>query len=247
MKRSEAEAIYDAGRKAVVDALMRFARHGHEQADEAQGNGRGDAEDEGRDLPERRQGVTLISASGEHLPAIVLDRAGDSLGLVVMIPVEPFSESDLEGMMLEFTIRGGHVLLGGQFACENHAEPEVLRLNGANVVEVISQREFVRVPLNRTVLLRRLDRDEDPIEGETVNLSAGGLLFDQPLGFEVDERVRFAIALPQGRPVRGEGRIVRQDDYGRPAVVFDSIGAGDRERLQEFLHSHELHGGFAPR
>ena len=186
-------------------------------------------------LPERSQTVTLTPAGGKGLPARVLERGPDSLLVAIMVPIEPLSRRQLDGLVLEFVAPQGRVSLSGTVTIENPAEPDVLRIDGPRSIEVLQEREYVRIRAARPAVVYG-GKDAMPIQSFTVDLSGGGFLLAGPDSLKIGEEVNFRITLTPGvLQISGVGKVVRVDREGRRAVEFGSISELDRRRLIRFI------------
>jgi hypothetical protein len=186
-------------------------------------------------LPERAQTVTLVPGGGGGLPARVLELGTDTLLVAVMVPVEPFSQRQLDGMVLEFVGTQGRVRLNGTASLENPSEPDVVRIDQPRSIEVLQEREFVRVKVSRPAVVSSR-RDPNPIESFTIDLSGGGFLLAGPASLKIGDEVRFQLNVTPGELViAGTGRVVRVDNMAHRAIAFESISELDRRRLIRFL------------
>jgi hypothetical protein len=186
-------------------------------------------------LPGRSETVTLNIAAGGRIPARVIDSATGTLLVAVMVPTKPFSPSDLDGLVLEFNSTRGRVRLRGTAIVEDPKEPDVLRIQNPRSIEVLQEREYVRIHSARPVLVYA-GGDRLQIQSYTVDLSGGGCLLAGPDTLKVGEELQFQLTLTAGvLPVSGKGRVVRIDNQGRRAVVFEEISDLDRRRLVRFI------------
>jgi PilZ domain-containing protein len=186
-------------------------------------------------LPERAQSVTLVPADGKGLPARVLERGAETLLVAIMVPIEPLSQRQLDGMVLEFVGTQGRVRLSGTASLDNPSEPDVVRIDQPRSIEVLQEREFVRVKTSRPAVVSSR-RDPNPIESFTIDLSGGGFLLAGPASLKIGDELRFQINLTPGELViGGTGRVVRVDSMGHRAIAFESISELDRRRLIRFL------------
>jgi PilZ domain len=187
------------------------------------------------DLPERTQTVTLVPARGETIPARVLDSKPDVLLVAIMVPIQPLSHAQLEGMTLQFVAPRGRVRLTGTISIDDPADPDVLRLENPRSVEVVQEREYVRINSTRPVLVYG-GPDKIPVQSFTVDLSGGGILLAGPDSLKIGDEVEFQLTLTPGvLLIGGKGRVVRIDDRRRRAVEFTSISELDRRRLIRFI------------
>jgi hypothetical protein len=186
-------------------------------------------------LPERAQTVTLVPAGGKGLPARVLERGQDTLLVAIMVPTEPLSRRQLEGLVLEFVGTQGRVRLSGTATQEDPSDPDVLRIDQPRSIEVLQEREYVRVKTSRPAVITSR-RDPMPVESFTIDLSGGGFLLAGPASLKIGDELRFQLNLTPGELVIGGiGRVVRVDSMGHRAIAFESISELDRRRLIRFL------------
>ena len=111
----------------------------------------------------------------------------------------------------------------------------MLTLTAPRSVEVLQEREYVRIRSARPVLVYAA-REGMRIQSFTVDVSGGGLLLAGPDTLAIGEELTFSLTLTPGvTPVSGRGRVVRVDPQGRRAVEFESISDLDRRRLVRFI------------
>lgn len=186
-------------------------------------------------LPGRTQTVTLAPPGGGCIPARVLASAPEALLVAIMVPTEPLTRSQLEGLVVEFTDSQGRVRLVGTASIENPAEPDVLRVAHPRSVEVLQEREYVRIKSARPALVYG-PPDQVPIQSYTVDVSGGGFLLAGPDTLKLGDEVHFQLTLTPGALViGGTGKVVRVDAHGRRGVEFESISEVDRRRLIRFI------------
>jgi hypothetical protein len=186
-------------------------------------------------LPERFDTVTLAVPSGERIPARVLERSAEALAVAIVVPMKSLSARELKGMVLEFEGARGRARLRGDFEIPDHSEPDVLHVTGPYSVEVLQEREFVRIKSARPVLVYA-GGDRMQIRSYTVDLSGGGFLLAGPDTLKVGEEVKFQLTLTPGdNAISGTGKVVRTDSRGRRAVEFEGISDFDRRRLVRFI------------
>lgn len=186
-------------------------------------------------LPGRAQTVTIAPSGGKPLPARVLASAPEALLVAIMVPIEPLTPTQLEGLALEFTDSQGRVRLVGTASIENPAEPDVLRIDHPRSVEVLQEREYVRIKSARPALVYGLP-DQSPIQSYTVDVSGGGFLLAGPDTLKIGDEVHFQLTLTPGvLVIGGTGKVVRVDAQGRRGVEFESISEMDRRRLIRFI------------
>jgi hypothetical protein len=184
-------------------------------------------------LPKRFDAVTIVRPSGERIQAQVAARDADSLLVALMFRAErPLDEGPLEELALEFTSPRGRVSMRGTVTLQ---ERELLRFSALHSIEVIQQREYVRIQSTRPVLVIATS-SAGTIQTYSMDLSGGGILLAGPPTLEVGEQVRFKLTLAKGSPpIAGVATVVRTDSQGRRALCFDEIAAGDHRRLVRFI------------
>jgi c-di-GMP-binding flagellar brake protein YcgR len=121
------------------------------------------------------------------------------------------------------------------------------------VLETVQRRAHVRYQFDWPIHFRRLDpATREPrgkaAGGTTVNVSAGGLLFESDTTVDLDEELELTLPLSGGDGVKMLGVVVRvrqvdEEDSGRNggldhtevAVKFTRITALDQERIVRFI------------
>lgn len=181
-------------------------------------------------LPESREHVVLCLAAGERLPGRVTERKGSCVLVAFITPFEG-RRRDVKGLVLEYTNPCGRVRLTGRTALVGTHGDRLLRLDKPELIEVVQDREYVRVEVECPA---RLVSQERCFETSTIDLSAGGMLIADPLELNFGESVEFQLTLVPGTaPVLGTARVVRfAGDL--PAVEFTSVSDADRWRLLRF-------------
>jgi hypothetical protein len=186
-------------------------------------------------LPERGQDVTLVPRGGKGINARVLECGPDSLLVAIMVPIGPLSAKQLEGMVLEFVSPNGRVRLSGTTTIEDPSDPDVLRIEAPRSIEVLQEREYVRIRSARPALVYA-GPNKGPVESYTVDLSGGGFLLAGPDTLKIGDDVHFTITLEPGKlQIKGTGEVVRVDRQGRRAVAFKSITELERRDLIRFI------------
>jgi len=186
-------------------------------------------------LPDRGEAVAISTATGGQIPSRVIGRDADSLLVAMLVPTRPFTPRELEGLVLLFNNPRGRIRLTGSFSIPDEREPDVLRLLAPRFVEVLQEREYVRINAARPVLVYRVG-DQMEVPSYTVDVSGGGLLLAGPDSLKPGDEVHFRLTLQPGTPpVAGKGRVVRIDPQGRRAVAFEQITELDRRRLVRFI------------
>jgi hypothetical protein len=186
-------------------------------------------------LPGVSEPVVLAIGGAGRIPARVLERGEDMLVVAITVPSRPFSADQLEGLVLEHSSARGRMRLRGSFVTQDPAEPDLVRIDSPRSLEVLQEREYVRIKSARPVLVYD-DRDRNQVQSFTVDVSGGGLLLAGPDTLRVGDEVKFRLTLTPGvLPVSGTGKVVRIDRQGRRAVEFESISDLDRRRLVRFI------------
>jgi hypothetical protein len=184
------------------------------------------------ELPQRSDVVTLVRPSGERLQARIAERQDGVLLVALMFrPEHPLQQSRLDEIVLEFTNTSGRIRLRGTVTLEDR---ELLRFRDLHSVEVIQDREYVRVQASRPVMVSA--GSQRPIQTLSVDLSGGGMLLAGPSTLKTGERIQFRLTTAKDSPpIAGSATVVRVDSKGHRAVCFDEIGEGDHRRLVRFI------------
>ncbi len=186
-------------------------------------------------LPGHGDLLTLATTSGERIPARVIERGVNTLLITITVPVGSLEEGQIEGMIVEFTAPHGRVRLQGRISFESPAEPDLLRIDSPRSIEVLQEREYVRIDAARPVLIYS-GIDLPQVQSYTVDISGGGFLLAGPDTLRIGQEVQFLLTLtPDVRPISGKAKVVRIDSRGRRAVAFDTISDLDRRRLIRFI------------
>ncbi len=186
-------------------------------------------------LPVRSDPVLLSLPGGERIPARVLESSPETLRLATLLSASALSPADLAGLMVEYGSPRGRVRLTGAQAFKDPSEPDVITVTGPLTVDVLQERDFVRVSSARPVLVY-MGADREQIQSYTVDLSGGGLLLAGPDTLQMGEQVDFRLTVSQDSPpITGVGKVVRIDAKGRRGVCFSDISEGDRRRLVRFI------------
>jgi hypothetical protein len=186
-------------------------------------------------LPAAGDDVILSNSGGGRIPARVTACGPSSLTVAIMVPSKPLSESQLAALVLDYSDARGRVRLRGAAVVVDPSEPDLLRLDDPQSIEILQQREFVRVQTARPVALSS-PRDALHIDTYTVDLSGGGFMLAGPDSLKVGFDVSFRLSLGEDvLPITGKGMIVRIDRRGRPAVTIEDISDLDQRRLVRFI------------
>jgi hypothetical protein len=179
----------------------------------------------------------LTTPVGSHIPVRVFERGGDFLMLVLMLDDgEELGQEALEPLVLEYVSTRGVVRFEGQAVLQ---ERDLVRFEVSSDPEVTQRREFVRVPALQSVVVGD-DLSAVKIDGKAIDLSGGGMLLSGGDRLELDSLVRFRVSLGAGaHEIEGRARVVRADDQGRRALVFEEISEDDRQRLIHFVFERQ--------
>ncbi|MBV9604823.1 MAG: PilZ domain-containing protein [Solirubrobacterales bacterium] len=179
----------------------------------------------------------LTTPVGSHIPVRVFERGGDFLMLVLMLDDGNELDQDaLEPLVLEYVSTRGVVRFEGQAVLQ---ERDLVRFEVSTAPEVTQRREFVRVPSLQAVVLGD-DVGSVRVDGKAIDLSGGGMLLSGGDRLALDSVVRFRISLGAGaHEIEGRARVVRADDEGRRALVFEQISEDDRQRLIHFVFERQ--------
>jgi PilZ domain-containing protein len=179
----------------------------------------------------------LTTPVGSHIPVRVFERGGDFLMLVLMLDDgEELGQDALEPLVLEYVSARGVVRFEGQAVLQ---ERDLVRFEVSAAPEVTQRREFVRVPAVQNVLLDD-GLSSVRFDGKALDLSGGGMLLSGGDRLELDSVVRFRLGLGVGVPeIEGHARVVRADDEGRRALVFEQISQDERQRLIHFVFERQ--------
>ena len=184
-------------------------------------------------LPKRGTAVTLVRASGERIQGRVAEGDADSLLIGVMFRTEsPLREGSLDDIVLEYAANRGRVRVRGTVTLQ---DSDLLRFRELCSIEVLQEREYVRVKATRPVMVAT-GGSQGTVQSYSVDLSGGGMLLAGPNTLKIGERVQFRLTTaPGGAPIMGSGTVVRTDSRGHRAISFDDIGEGDHRRLVRFI------------
>jgi len=185
-------------------------------------------------LPAHGDTVTLIPSSGSKIPARVIESAPGTLLVAITVPVEPLSASQLQALAVEFQGPTGRVHLTGTASVEDPSDPDVLRIDDPRSIDVVQEREYVRIRSARPALVFG-GPDLVQIDSCTVDVSGGGFLLAAD-ALKVGDQVHFKLDLTAGDPpVCGTGKVVRIDPAGHRGIAFEEISDLDRRRLVRYI------------
>jgi hypothetical protein len=173
----------------------------------------------------------LTTPDGEQVPVRVFER-GDQLVLVLMLEAgEDLQHGSTEPLSLEYVSTRGLIRFSGEATLEGR---DLVRFRVAAEQEVVQRREFVRVDAVQPVVLA-IGPYGEAINTHAIDVSGGGMLVTGP-DLPLDSSVRFSLHLGANlAPIEGRAHVVRNDEQGRRALVFDDISSADRQRLIHFV------------
>jgi hypothetical protein len=177
----------------------------------------------------------LTTPAGEQVPVRVFER-GDQLVLVLMLEAgEDLQSGSTEAVSLEYVSTRGLIRFSGEAVLEGR---DLVRFTVAAEGEVVQRREFVRVDAVQPVVLA-IGTHGEQINTHAIDVSGGGMLLTGP-DLPLASAVRFSLHLGAHlAPVEGRAHVVRNDDQGRRALVFDDISSADRQRLIHFVFERQ--------
>ncbi len=186
-------------------------------------------------LPERSETVTIIPGVGEKLPARVLESAPDAIVVAILVPAARLSPRKLEGLVLEFLSQQGRVRLSGTATIDDPSDPDVVRIARPRSIEVLQEREFVRIRSARPVLVY-MGADRTQVQSFTVDISGGGFLLAGPETLRMGDEIQFLLTIVEGEmPVSGTGKVVRVESGGRRGIELTDVTELERRRLVRFI------------
>ena len=173
----------------------------------------------------------LTTPGGEQVPVRVFER-GDQLVLVLMLEAgEELQPDSSEPLSLEYISTQGLIRFSGEATLEGR---DLVRFRVAAEPEVVQRREFVRVDAVQPVVLA-IGHHGEQISTHAIDVSGGGMLLTGP-DLPLDSSVRFSLNLGANlAPIEGRAHVVRNDEQGRRALVFDDVSSADRQRLIHFI------------
>ena len=175
------------------------------------------------------------------LPATVEATTATTLTVALAVPDTRIHRLDGSEVAVECTSARGIQRFGGRVVLKGRADVFDIEVGGD--MERIQRREWARVG---TVIPIRVELVGEPDvaigdgQTQTLNLSGGGVLINDPwrLPLGVDARVEITIE-PSQPPVRALARVVRDAGPERRGLRFDDIEPQDSERLMRYVRERE--------
>jgi hypothetical protein len=160
-------------------------------------------------------------------------------GVAIALPSDGKAEYDLpQGISLDVewvTPRGLMRVRGRSAGPRSNGLPGVA-VELAGEPEIFQRRDFVRAATVVEVLAHRVGAFADPVQGNTIDVSGGGLQAALPgLRAGVDDRLEIELALPEEEPIRAEARVIRSSADHLFSLVFEQIEPKEQERLIRFV------------
>ncbi len=195
--------------------------------------------------------VSVQGQSGEQVAAIVKEISWDSVWLKLQSRgSEPaFRQSD--EVQINYWDEGATIYSWVGSVLEiNGTDDKRLCLAVSEKVNIIRRKSFrtrARVPFSFTIIdaTRSNLVGERVRDGETENISAGGLLFQGDLALEVGDRLALTLHLSSSQQVEAAGWVVRSEPVGQEepstywtALRFLELTTEEQNLLLDFLRSY---------
>jgi hypothetical protein len=162
-------------------------------------------------------------------------------------------------LMIEFVNDDGIARMHGRLDVPQYrrgagggfGEHHTVRFAHRGSPQLLKRREYVRATVDLPLTLEAVGADEEGVtstHAHALDLSGGGMLIKGLTCPRVDSQLRFALELGDGEePVRGTGRVVRQETADRFGLQFIDIAQPDAVRLMHlaFEMSREQRRRFA--
>ena len=175
------------------------------------------------------------------LPATVEATTATTLTVALAVPDTRIHRLDGSEVAVECTSARGIQRFGGRVVLKGRADVFDIAIGGD--MERIQRREWARVGTVVPIRVELVDAPDVEIgngQTQTLNLSGGGVLINDPwrLPLGVDARVEITIE-PSQPPVRALARVVRDAGPERRGLRFDDIEPQDSERLMRYVRERE--------
>jgi c-di-GMP-binding flagellar brake protein YcgR len=172
------------------------------------------------------------------LPASVESVTADAITVALAVPDDRVRRLAGQDSAIERTTARGVQRYPGTLSVAGERD-ELLTVTLSGDVERVQRRDWARVPAAVPVKVRPLDVGMDPFETVSVNVSVGGVLIKDRWHVPLGTDVRIEIAVPDGDPVRGLGRVVREAAEDEKGIRIDDMGREDEERLMRYVRERE--------
>jgi hypothetical protein len=175
------------------------------------------------------------------LPATVEATTATSLTVALAVPDARINRLDGTDVAVESTSSRGIQRFSGRLVLRGRSDVFDIEVGGD--MERIQRREWARVGTCIPIRVELVDEPDLEIgtgQTQTLNLSGGGVLINDPwrLPLGVDTRVELTIE-PSQPPVRALARVVRDAGPERKGLRFDDIEPQDSERLMRYVRERE--------
>ena len=175
------------------------------------------------------------------LPATVEATTATSLTVALAVPDARINRLDGTDVAVESTSSRGIQRFSGRLVLRGRSDVFDIEVGGD--MERIQRREWARVGTCIPIRIELVDEPDLEIgtgQTQTLNLSGGGVLINDPwrLPLGVDTRVELTIE-PSQPPVRALARVVRDAGPERKGLRFDDIESQDSERLMRYVRERE--------
>jgi hypothetical protein len=175
------------------------------------------------------------------LPATVEATTATSLTVALAVPDARINRLDGTDVAVESTSSRGIQRFSGRLVLRGRSDVFDIEVGGD--MERIQRREWARVGTCIPIRIELVGEPDIAIgtgQTQTLNLSGGGVLINDPwrLPLGVDTRVEITIE-PNQPPVRALARVVRDAGPERKGLRFDDIEPQDSERLMRYVRERE--------
>jgi nitrogen fixation protein len=175
------------------------------------------------------------------LPATVEATTATTLTVALAVPDARVNRLDGSEVAVECTSARGLQRFGGRVVLRGRSDVFDIEVGGD--MERIQRREWARIGTVIPIRVELVDAPDIEIgsgETQTLNLSGGGVLINDPwrLPLGLDTRIEITIEATQP-PVRALARVVRDAGPERRGLRFDVIEPQDSERLMRYVRERE--------
>lgn len=155
------------------------------------------------------------------------------------------------GQEIRLIFRDKHSSVGGTSRVVSRRReplPHLIVNRPLKLVPVNQKREFVRLPVSLNVRFKLVDdsavKTDDPaeiMEGTTIDISAGGLLFTTKSLLHANHLVELELKLTDKDSIYCKANVVRvfdrkhQNEDWKVALIFEDINERQRDRIFKFI------------